>query len=126
MDRRLFTKAMGAVVAGMAAGSSAFAFDEKKADEKKADHICKGKAAGGKNECASAAYKHECAGKNNCKGQGGCKSGDNGCAGKNSCKGKDAAGKDKGGCAVPVKADHLPKDKAGKSGCSGKSGCKGR
>ena len=36
---------------------------------------------------------HDCAGKNGCKGQGGCKSGDNGCAGKNSCKGK-------GGCAV--------------------------
>ena len=127
MDRRQFTRAMGAVVAGMAAGSRAFAFDEKKADEKKADtHICKGKGPGGKNECASAAAKHECAGKNNCKGQGGCKAGDGGCAGKNSCKGKDANGKDKGGCAVPVKADHLPKDKAGKSGCSGKSGCKGR
>ena len=31
------------------------------------------------------------AGKNECKGKGGCKSGDNGCKGKNSCKGK-------GGC----------------------------
>jgi hypothetical protein len=44
---------------------------------------------------------HDCAGKNSCKGKGGCKSGDNGCAGKNSCKGK-------GGCAMkdgkPVKA----------------------
>ena len=36
---------------------------------------------------------HGCAGKNTCKGKGGCKSGDNGCAGKNSCKGK-------GGCAI--------------------------
>lgn len=36
---------------------------------------------------------HDCAGKNSCKGKGGCKGGDNGCAGKNSCKGK-------GGCAV--------------------------
>ena len=36
---------------------------------------------------------HDCAGKNSCKGKGGCKSGDNKCAGKNSCKGK-------GGCAV--------------------------
>ena len=34
---------------------------------------------------------------NECKGQGGCKTGDNGCAGKNSCKGK-------GGCAVPLKS----------------------
>ena len=58
-------------------------------------------------------------GQERCKGLGGCKGGDAGCAGKNTCKGK-------GGCAVPVKADHLPKDKAGKSGCSGKSGCKGR
>ena len=38
---------------------------------------------------------HSCKGKNDCKGQGGCKSGDAGCAGKNSCKGK-------GGCAVPL------------------------
>ena len=36
---------------------------------------------------------HSCAGKNTCKGKGGCKSSDNGCAGKNSCKGK-------GGCAI--------------------------
>ena len=36
---------------------------------------------------------HDCAGKNSCKGKGGCKTGDNKCAGKNSCKGK-------GGCAV--------------------------
>jgi hypothetical protein len=32
-------------------------------------------------------------GKHDCKGQGGCESGDNGCKGKNSCKGK-------GGCAT--------------------------
>jgi hypothetical protein len=36
---------------------------------------------------------HDCAGKNSCKGKGGCKTGDNGCAGKNGCKGK-------GGCAT--------------------------
>lgn len=36
---------------------------------------------------------HDCAGKNTCKGKGGCKSGDGGCAGKNTCKGK-------GGCAT--------------------------
>lgn len=36
---------------------------------------------------------HGCAGKNTCKGKGGCKSGDAGCAGKNTCKGK-------GGCAI--------------------------
>jgi len=37
--------------------------------------------------------KHSCKGKNDCKGQGGCSTGDNGCKGKNSCKGK-------GGCAT--------------------------
>jgi len=37
--------------------------------------------------------KHACKGQNDCKGKGGCKSGDNGCKGQNSCKGK-------GGCAT--------------------------
>ena len=36
---------------------------------------------------------HDCKGHNACKGQGGCKTGDNGCKGKNSCKGK-------GGCST--------------------------
>jgi len=40
MDRREFTKIMGAVVAGMAAGSRLSA-DEKKADAKE-KHACKG------------------------------------------------------------------------------------
>ena len=43
--------------------------------------------------------KHACKGNNECKGQGGCKSGDNGCAGKNSCKGH-------GGCEVPTPDSH--------------------
>lgn len=76
MNRRGFHRAMGAVVAGLAAGRAAMA-DQKKGTEK----------GGG---------KHSCKGKNACKGQGGCKSGDNGCAGKNSCKGK-------GGCASQMK-----------------------
>ena len=37
--------------------------------------------------------KHSCKGKNDCKGTGGCSTGDQGCKGKNSCKGK-------GGCAT--------------------------
>ena len=77
MNRRKFTKALGAATAGLAAGSAAFGADEPKK---------KGKLV-----------KHDCKGLNDCKGQGGCKSGDNGCAGKNSCKGK-------GGCAVPPKS----------------------
>ena len=72
MKRREFTKVMGAVAAGLAAGSAL------RADDKPADK----------------ADKHTCKGHNSCKGKGGCKTGDNGCAGKNSCKGK-------GGCAVP-------------------------
>ncbi len=74
MKRREFATIMGAVAAGLAVGSKLHAED---------------KGEGG-------AAKHACKGMNECKGQGGCKSGDNGCAGKNSCKGK-------GGCAVPVK-----------------------
>ena len=45
--------------------------------------------------CATV-ERHACAGLNDCKGLGGCRSGDNGCAGKNSCSGK-------GGCAVPIR-----------------------
>jgi hypothetical protein len=71
MDRRQFTKVMGAVVAGMAAGTRALAQDKM----------------------ADAKEKHVCKGHNACKGQGGCGSGDAGCAGKNTCKGK-------GGCKV--------------------------
>jgi hypothetical protein len=75
MNRRKFTLALGAATAGLAAGSALQGADDQK----------KPKAA-----------KHDCKGLNACKGQGGCKTGDNGCAGKNSCKGK-------GGCAVPGK-----------------------
>ena len=75
MNRRKFTMALGAATAGLTAGSSLL----RAADDPKK----KGKAV-----------KHDCKGLNECKGQGGCKTGDNGCAGKNSCKGK-------GGCAVP-------------------------
>jgi hypothetical protein len=74
MKRRDFARIVGAAVAGLAAGSKL--------------------SAGEKGEGKGA--KHACQGMNDCKGQGGCKSGDNGCAGKNSCKGQ-------GGCAVPVK-----------------------
>jgi hypothetical protein len=70
MKRREFTMMMGAVAAGLAAGSKVRAAE--KATDKAEKHVCKGH--------------------NSCKGQGGCSTGDNGCAGKNSCKGK-------GGCA---------------------------
>ncbi|RME54090.1 MAG: hypothetical protein D6795_04640 [Deltaproteobacteria bacterium] len=93
MNRREFGKFMAAAVAGMVAGKmfpSTAAFS--------------GEGKDGKNGCAGmkktkddgkVLAKHACKGLNDCKGQGGCKSGDNGCAGKNSCKGK-------GGCKVPI------------------------
>ena len=125
MDRRHFTKAMGAVVAGMAAGTRAFGEEKKTAATSDAAkdkdvHVCKGmNDCKGKGGCASDAAKHACKGKNECKGMGGCKAGAAGCAGKNECKGK-------GGCAVPVNKAHMGDDKAGKHACKGKGGCKGR
>ena len=60
-----------------------------------------GQLADDKNKCET----HDCAGKNSCKGTGGCKSGDNGCAGKNTCKAK-------GGCAMKDgKPKHVTKEK---------------
>jgi hypothetical protein len=55
----------------------------------------------GKSADKSKKEIHACAGKNSCKGKGGCKTGDNGCKGKNSCKGK-------GGCSTD-KAHPMPK-----------------
>ena len=72
MNRRDFGKVMLGVTGGLLAGAQiAYGAEEEKKE----------------------LPAHECAGKNACKGQGGCKSGDGGCAGKNSCKGK-------GGCAT--------------------------
>ncbi len=76
MNRRKFRIALGTATAGLAAGAALYGQDDSKKKTK--------------------AAKHDCKGLNACKGQGGCKTGDNGCAGKNSCKGK-------GGCAVPEK-----------------------
>ncbi len=54
------------------------------------------KQKAGKKGTDSKEQAHECAGKNACKGKGGCQTGDNGCKGKNSCKGK-------GGCSTKEK-----------------------
>jgi len=54
-----------------------------------------GKSAPGK-AAAKEPKVHGCSGMNDCKGLGGCKSGDNGCKFKNSCKGK-------GGCEITKK-----------------------
>jgi hypothetical protein len=57
---------------------------------------CKSSKSESSSSSAPHADKHACKGMNSCKGQGGCKTGNNGCAGKNSCKGN-------GGCGVPMK-----------------------
>lgn len=109
MHRRDFTKLAAAAFGGLVAGT---ALAEDKKDEKKNPllsdkHICrglntcKGKGAGGKNECAgmgacATAKAHECATLNDCRGQGGCgeKPGENEC-------------KTMGKCAVPVKKEKV-------------------
>ena len=48
------------------------------------------------------ASKHDCKGKNACKGQGGCGASDKGCKGKNSCKSH-------GGCSTADKPAEAPK-----------------
>ena len=106
MKRRDFTKAIAGIAAGVVAGTKVFADDKKPADK---------------------APKHACKSMNECKGQGGCKTGDAGCAGKNSCKGK-------GGCATVAKHDCKGKNeckgqggcKAGDNKCAGKNSCKGK
>jgi hypothetical protein len=87
MNRRRFATWIGAVSAGLVVGSRLFADDQAKTDHP-------GQCGG--TETKKKKSKHDCAGKNTCKGKGGCKTGDNGCKGKNSCKGK-------GGCATPKK-----------------------
>ncbi len=94
MNRRDFGRVMLGVTGGLLAGAQlanvAYAGEDGGGDT----HICKGH--------------------NDCKGKGGCKTGDGGCAGKNSCKGK-------GGCAA-ASAKH---ECAGKNSCKGQGGCKG-
>lgn len=81
-----------AALAGLYSGSLATkAFAEDKAGTPSSDN--------------KDASKHDCKGKNSCKGHGGCGSSDNGCKGKNSCKGK-------GGCgSAPAKKDDAKEKK---------------
>ena len=80
----------GAAMTGLVAGG----FSAQAASVTKDNSISK---AGKADTRADKPKDHACKGHNDCKGQGGCKSGDKGCAGKNTCKGK-------GGCAIPPKA----------------------
>ena len=100
MKRRDFNKVLGALGVSLVAGARAMAQD-KKADDKTPKHVCKGF--------------------NECKGQGGCATGEGGAAGKNSCKGK-------GGCATTPHHECRGKnDCKGQGGCGTKaSGCQGK
>jgi hypothetical protein len=73
----------GAAIAGIFAGAAMKASASTSTPSKAAGIV----------DAEKKGESHDCAGKNSCKGKGGCKSGDGGCAGKNSCKGK-------GGCAM--------------------------
>ena len=89
MKRNSTTKALlaGAAVAGMISGG--FVAKSNAATETKTQ---KSSVSAGTLAEKEKGATHGCAGKNACKGKGGCKSGDNGCAGKNSCKGKGGCG----------------------------------
>ena len=78
-----------AALSGIAAGATAYAQPSGNAIPRYAVD----KGTFGLGVVANEDDKHDCAGKNSCKGKGGCGRSDNGCKGKNSCKGK-------GGCAT--------------------------
>ena len=91
MNRRKFTIALGTATAGLVTGSALLGKYDKDTRDKARD-------PGRDIKCATTCRdkQHKNAGKNSCKGKGGCHMGDNGCAGKNSCKGK-------GGCKVAAR-----------------------
>jgi len=107
INRRKFHKYTAAALGGMVAGASFGCIDtESDPPAASADpaekhlcrglNTCKGKGAGGDNECAGqgtcATVPHQdCGGNNACKGLGGC--GES--VGANECKGQ-------GGCEVPL------------------------
>ncbi|MGE3164571.1 MAG: hypothetical protein AB7O52_06680 [Planctomycetota bacterium] len=111
MERREFNKLIAAAVGGLMAGATLGG--------------CTG--TGSKSATTKGAAKHACKGHNECKGQGGCGSGNNGCAGKNDCKGQ-------GGCATASRHDCAGKNDckgqggcgSGNNGCAGKNDCKGQ
>ena len=82
----LLTAALSGLIGGTSVAAQAATQGTAKLNSAKAEKA-------GLRYAAEDTSNHSCKGKNDCKGQGGCKSGDNGCKGKNSCKGK-------GGCAT--------------------------
>ncbi len=98
----LVAGAMAGLLAGCAGGevkTEEVKTEEVKTEEVKTEEVKPADTAAAAHDTAAPAegtqaatvVPHECATKNECKGQGGCKTGDQGCAGKNTCKGK-------GGC----------------------------
>lgn len=108
MNRRDLNKLLLGAAGGILAGCQT---DEAPAGGSVADEISA--AAPDMQPMAAVADKHVCKGMNECKGQGGCATGEAGCAGKNSCKGQ-------GGCATSAKHEC-----AGKNECKGQGGCGG-
>lgn len=111
LDRRRFNQLTSAALGGMVAGAALGCSSETPAPDATAGaepaekhlcrglNTCKGKGAGGDNECAGqgtcATVAHQsCGGKNACKGLGGC--GES--VGANECKGQ-------GGCEIPLMDD---------------------
>jgi hypothetical protein len=86
MNKSMKSLMMGAALAGLVAGNTAFAQNTHSTNS--FSSMNNGQIADDNSK-----DKHACKGKNSCQGKGGCKSSDNGCKGKNSCKGK-------GGCAT--------------------------
>ena len=101
LSRRDFNRLTAAVFSGAVTGSLLFQEASALIGENqllKEPHVCcglntcKGKGAGGKNECAgrgscATAEHHSCHGQNSCAGSGGCgaKPGENACNGQGKC-----------------------------------------
>ncbi len=124
MHRRIVSHEalLSMAVAGIFAGAFGASCSSK--EEPKAPAVAAHTDA---NPAAMGLAKHACRGLNDCKGKGGCKTGDAGCAAKNSCK-------TKGGCATVERHSCSGKNdckglggcSSGDNGCKTKNSCKGK
>ena len=118
INRRDFNKLMLAVVAGIFAGCERETTATSEGETQIAEAETEAEVA--------PIEKHACKGLNDCKGQGGCSTGDAGCAGKNSCKGQGGcATADKHACKGQNECKGQGGCKTGDNGCAGKNSCKG-
>src|SRR3954470_22608670 len=90
MSNKLNALLLTAALSGLIGGTSVAA---QAATSGSSAPTVKAAKAGMRLTSADKPPKHSCKGKNDCKGQGGCKSSEHGCNAQNSCKGK-------GGCAT--------------------------